>query len=85
MLQLASNDKFKSVKHRVVAKSVCSRISVACFFTPQIRGNDRVYGPIKELLTDESPSVFKDTLTADFYDSFNSLALGESPLDLLRL
>lgn len=85
LLQLVSNEKFKSVKHRVVAKMVGPRISVACFFTSQIRGNDKVYGPIKELLTEDSPAVFKDTLTKDYIDSFASLALGQSALDLLRL
>jgi isopenicillin N synthase-like dioxygenase len=32
LLQLVSNDRFKSVEHRVVASSVGPRVSVACFF-----------------------------------------------------
>jgi isopenicillin N synthase-like dioxygenase len=31
-LQLVSNDRFKSVEHRVVASSVGPRVSVVCFF-----------------------------------------------------
>ncbi|PIN05845.1 Iron/ascorbate family oxidoreductase [Handroanthus impetiginosus] len=33
LLQLVSNGKFKSIKHRVIASHVGPRISVACFFS----------------------------------------------------
>ncbi|XWS53836.1 hypothetical protein CRYUN_Cryun10bG0034400 [Craigia yunnanensis] len=57
LLQLISNDKFKSVNHRVLAKHIGPRISVACFLRMQANtGNaSRLYGPIKELLSEETP------------------------------
>ena len=53
-MQLLSNDKFKSVNHRVLAKHVGPRISVACFLKMEDNpGNaSRLYGPIKELLSE---------------------------------
>ncbi|XP_031399302.1 1-aminocyclopropane-1-carboxylate oxidase homolog 1-like isoform X2 [Punica granatum] len=43
LLQLISNDLFKSVEHRVLASKVGPRISIACFFTfydyPTTRGS----------------------------------------------
>ncbi|KAM0900898.1 hypothetical protein ACQ4PT_020361 [Festuca glaucescens] len=46
-LQLMSNDRFKSVEHRVVANRVGPRVSVACFFrTPGAASSTRVLTPI---------------------------------------
>ncbi|XP_047060659.1 1-aminocyclopropane-1-carboxylate oxidase homolog 1-like [Lolium rigidum] len=46
-LQLMSNDRFKSVQHRVVANSMGPRVSVACFFrTPGAASSKRVLAPI---------------------------------------
>ncbi|CAL5348981.1 unnamed protein product [Camellia sinensis] len=52
LLQLITNDKFKSINHRVLAKNVGPRISVASFLrTHFCEGvTSRVYGPIEELL-----------------------------------
>uniref|UniRef100_A0ACD5YUL0 Uncharacterized protein n=1 Tax=Avena sativa TaxID=4498 RepID=A0ACD5YUL0_AVESA len=46
-LQLMSNDRFKSVEHRVVANTVGPRVSVACFFrTHRAASSARVLAPI---------------------------------------
>ncbi|KAL5063079.1 hypothetical protein RYX36_024816 [Vicia faba] len=45
--QLITNDRFKSVEHRVVANHVGPRISVACFSCH--RSSSKLYGPMKEL------------------------------------
>lgn len=85
-LQLISNDKFKSVEHRVLAKSAGPRISAACFFTTNFQESDMLYGPIKELLTDESPPLYKETSVKNYIDSFHSAGLGGiSALAQLRL
>ncbi|KAL5566895.1 hypothetical protein UlMin_030059 [Ulmus minor] len=86
LLQLISNDKFKSVEHRVLANSAGPRISVAFFFTTHFQESDKVFGPIKELLTNESPPLYKETLVKDYINLFHSEGLGGiRALDQLRL
>ncbi|KAI8561000.1 hypothetical protein RHMOL_Rhmol04G0301000 [Rhododendron molle] len=84
LLQIMSTDKFKSVNHRVVANLVGPRISVACFFTG-VFVPPKLYGPVKELISDENPSVYKDFLVSDYIEKFFSRALDKSGLDYFKL
>ncbi|KAK4373529.1 hypothetical protein RND71_008913 [Anisodus tanguticus] len=76
---LLSNDKFKSAEHRVLAKHIGPRISVACFFTTQLQPFDKLYGPIKELLSDENPPLYKETTVRNYVSYYNSNGLGARP------
>ncbi|XP_078174798.1 1-aminocyclopropane-1-carboxylate oxidase homolog 1-like [Carex rostrata] len=87
LLQLISNDKLKSVEHRVLANNIGPRVSVACFFTTHLNTNcNRLYGPIKELITEVSPPLYKETTVKDFILYYRSKGLdGRSSLDYFRL
>ncbi|XP_021725874.1 1-aminocyclopropane-1-carboxylate oxidase homolog 1-like [Chenopodium quinoa] len=65
LLQLISNDKYKSVIHRVQSKKIGPRISVACFFRPSLK-NPRLLAPIKELLSDENPPIYRETTAGEY-------------------
>jgi isopenicillin N synthase-like dioxygenase len=88
LLQLITNDKFKSVNHRVPAKKAGPRVSVASFFRTHFgeETKERVYRPIKELVSEENPPVYKETTIRDFLSLFYNKGLdGTSPLLQLKL
>ncbi|KAF3432770.1 hypothetical protein FNV43_RR23872 [Rhamnella rubrinervis] len=77
-MQLISNDKMKSVKHRVLAtKGDRARVSIACFFN----SDDKLkpYGPIKEIVTENDPPRYKQTTYLEYLAHYYRV-FGFSPL-----
>ncbi|KAM2019501.1 hypothetical protein ACFX1T_022286 [Malus domestica] len=80
-LQLISNDRFKSVEHQVLANYGGPRVSIACFFTLHLYPSTRLYGPIKNLLSEDHPPVYRETSLQDFISYYEGKGLdGNSAL-----
>ncbi|XP_050916203.1 1-aminocyclopropane-1-carboxylate oxidase homolog 1 [Lathyrus oleraceus] len=89
LLQLITNSKFVSVYHRVISKNIGPRISVVSFFvnTPDpIKGESKIYGPLKELISEEIPPIYKNFTIKEFLDYFYAKGLdGNSSLEPFKL
>ncbi|XP_051128102.1 1-aminocyclopropane-1-carboxylate oxidase homolog 1-like isoform X2 [Andrographis paniculata] len=82
ILQIISNDKMKSVEHRVVSKNVGPRVSVACFFSTGRKHSTRVYGPIEELVSEENPARYPGITIHDYFKCY--LENGSNGIATLR-
>ncbi|KAF9605616.1 hypothetical protein IFM89_017959 [Coptis chinensis] len=85
LLQIASNDKFKSIEHRVLANHVGPRVSVACFLTPRFDMATKPFGPIKELISDESRPVYREISMNEYLAQFFSQGLDEKCMSSFKL
>ncbi|MCL7041603.1 hypothetical protein MKW94_027655 [Papaver nudicaule] len=75
LLQLISNAKFKSAEHRVLANQVGPRLSVASFFGTNVMQSTKLYGPIKELISDEDESdipLYRNVTVPDYMKQYYS-------------
>ncbi|XP_050216352.1 1-aminocyclopropane-1-carboxylate oxidase homolog 11-like [Mercurialis annua] len=78
LLQIVSNDKFKSNMHRVVP-SRAPRISVIGFFAGRVAPPARLYGPIKELISEENPAKYKEVAVSEYVANFFTKPIHEKP------
>lgn len=85
LLQIISNDKFKSVKHRATANTVGPRISVPCFFSGHTSMLDKSYSPIKELTSEANPPRYKEVVLREYVSRFLSSGLEKPAIDYYRL
>ncbi|KAG8370395.1 hypothetical protein BUALT_Bualt14G0112500 [Buddleja alternifolia] len=84
LLQLVSNGKFKSIKHRAIASLIGPRISVACFFSGPINGA-KIYGPIEELISEENPAIYREVMLSEYVAKFLTTTLDDCVLDYYKL
>ncbi|GAA0158917.1 oxidoreductase [Lithospermum erythrorhizon] len=82
LLQLITNDKFKSIYHRVISKREGPRISVASFLRPQVTEayTSRLYRPIKEFVSKENPPLYKETTFKGYTDLYLQKWQDETPI-----
>ncbi|MQL99164.1 hypothetical protein Taro_031885 [Colocasia esculenta] len=67
ILQIVSNDEYKSAEHKVIANPhQTPRISVAVFCVPGKTDDSTYYGPLQELVSKEKPARYRQFTMRDF-------------------
>ncbi|XP_030956539.1 1-aminocyclopropane-1-carboxylate oxidase homolog 4-like isoform X1 [Quercus lobata] len=69
LLQIISNEVYRSAEHRVLANSSHEpRVSVAVFFN--VGNRDDLCGPLPELISSEKPALYRQFTVTDFMTRF---------------
>ncbi|RYR24922.1 hypothetical protein Ahy_B02g058515 [Arachis hypogaea] len=85
-MQLITNDKFKSVEHRVLARRIGPRASAACHIYPSATHRNKQYGPIEAFTSNQSPSKYKKTSSNEYLGYYRSKGLdGNKALPYFRV
>ncbi|KAI6686025.1 hypothetical protein NL676_031938 [Syzygium grande] len=84
ILQIMSNDEYKSVDHRVLANpSREPRVSIAVFCNPSDRENQ--FGPFPELISSDKPAAFRQFTFSEYLTRFFTKELdGKSLINYFR-
>ncbi|TKY54281.1 Gibberellin 2-beta-dioxygenase 2 [Spatholobus suberectus] len=81
VLEVLTNGRFVSVRHRAMTNSYKSRMSVAYFGAPPLHASI-VAPPV--MVTPQRPSLFRPFTWADYKKATYSLRLGDSRIELFR-
>ncbi|XP_027368716.1 gibberellin 2-beta-dioxygenase 2-like [Abrus precatorius] len=81
VLEVMTNGRFVSVRHRAMTNSYTSRMSMAYFGAPPLHACI-VAPPI--MVTPQRPSLFRSFTWADYKKATYSLRLGDSRIELFR-
>ncbi|MCL7023065.1 hypothetical protein MKW94_009027 [Papaver nudicaule] len=83
---LISNGKLKSVEHRVLANRIGPRVSVACFIRPSMNTSTKLYGPLEELISEDTPPIYRAITFKEYTSYSRSKGLnGVSALDYFKI
>lgn len=83
ILQIMSNDRYKSIEHRVVPNGSKNRISVPIFVNP---GADAVFGPLPEVLEKGEQPLYKQVMFSDYFKYFFSKTHdGKKTMDFAKI
>lgn len=69
ILQMVSNDRYKSIEHRVIVNGRRNRVSVPIFVNP---ATDAIIGPFPEVLENGEKPVYKSIQFLDYFNYFFS-------------
>ncbi|XP_024028776.1 1-aminocyclopropane-1-carboxylate oxidase homolog 4 [Morus notabilis] len=85
LLQIMTNDQYKSVEHRVVAnQSEEPRVSIGVFLNPGKR--EETYGPLPELISSNKPAAYQQFTFSEFMRRFFTKELdGKSLKNFFRI
>ncbi|GAB2282268.1 hypothetical protein Dimus_016818 [Dionaea muscipula] len=64
--QLITNDKFRSVEHRVLVRRTGPRVSAACFFYPSSEKRCKPFGPLQEFLSNHNPPLYREIAASEY-------------------
>lgn len=83
VLQIMSNDQYKSIEHRVIANGSRNRVSVPIFVNP---GPDALIGPLPEVLETGAAPRYKSVLFSDYLSYFFSKGHdGKNTIDCAKI
>ncbi|CAN4120064.1 unnamed protein product [Withania somnifera] len=69
VLQIMSNNRYKSVEHRVVVNASRNRVSVPIFVNPAL---DAVFGPLTQVQENGEKPMYKQVVYSDYFNYFFS-------------